>query len=361
MLEFIPIEIYTPIYYHILLSVVLMTILHSQVLQINDKVNLVYVRSCGLILLIFVLGYMGLRPLSGIFTDMGLYAKYFFQIQEGNNFSLGEDFLFDLLLLITAYATNIDFFFLLCAGLYVIPLYLGSKKWFGGYWFYSFLFLVISFSFWNYGTNGIRNGIATSIFILGLSRENKRNQIILILVAVGFHKSMLLPAIAYAATFINNNPKVYLRFWLLCIPLSLFLGGYLESIITYLGFGDDRLSKYLTDEEFGANYNRGFRWDFLIYSAAGVFAGYYFIFKRKFKDNFYNHLFNIYLIANGFWILIIRASYSNRFAYLSWFLLGIIVVYPFLKEKLFVNQHQKLGGTLLVYFMFTYIMNVILA
>ena len=40
----------------------------------------------------------------------------------------------------------------------------------------------------------------------------------------------------------------------------------------------------------------------------------------------------IYLTANAFWILVIRSSFSNRFAYLSWFLMAIIIFYPFFKH-----------------------------
>jgi len=97
----------------------------------------------------------------------------------------------------------------------------------------------------------------------------------------------------------------------------------------------------------------------LFYSAFGVFAGWYFIYKKRFEDPFYNQLLNTYLICNGFWILVIRANYSNRFAYLSWFMMGLVIIYPVLKKQLFKNQHWVIGKIIFAYFLFTYLMNVI--
>lgn len=360
--DFIPIQLYTPIYYYLLFAVILLTLIHTQVLQIDDRLNLKYIRSTGIAVLLFVILYIGLRPLHGVFTDMKTYASIFDQIQTRNSVVLDYDYLFYLLTYYTAKLGSVKFYFFLCAFLYVFSLYIACKKWFKEYWFYGFLMLIISFSFWNYGTNGIRNGIATSLFIFAISREKRIYQIIWLFLAIGMHKSMLLPTLGFFLTYyFVNNSKYYLRFWLLCIPLSFFAGNFFESIFTFIDLGDDRLSIYLSDENFGALYKKGFRWDFLLYSASGVLAGWYYIFKKNINDKFYSHIFNIYLFANGFWILIIKASFSNRFAYLSWFLLGILIIYPLLKQRIVSNQHQKIGWIILIYFLFSFLMNVIIA
>jgi hypothetical protein len=64
-------------------------------------------------------------------------------------------------------------------------------------------------------------------------------------------------------------------------------------------------------------------------------------------------------MANAFWILVIRANFSNRFAYLSWFLMAVIVFYPFFKMKFFKKQNKVLAYTILGYFGFTYLMFLI--
>ena len=344
-----------------MLAIVLFTIMHTQVINIDSSTNLRYTRTAGMGLLFFVLIYMGLRPIHGVLIDMTTYARMFERFSRSLEFSVEYDFLFYILMFGASKIMTVQAFFFLCAMAYVVPLFLACRKWFTHYWFYAFLMLVISFSFWAYGTNGIRNGIATSIFLFAISRGKRYTQIIWILVSIGIHKSMILPSFGFFITQINNSSKIYLKFWLLCIPLSLFAGSFLETAITNLGFGDDRIGMYLTDDDFGSTYNKGFRWDFLMYSATGVIVGWYFIFRKNFKDKIYLRIFNIYLFANGFWILIITASFSNRFAYLSWFLLGILIIYPFLINlQFFKYQHRKIGIVILGYFLFTYIMNVLL-
>ena len=169
------------------------------------------------------------------------------------------------------------------------------------------------------------------------------------LLAILVHKTLLLPVLAYTATLLFNNPKHYLKFWIACIPLSLVLGGLFTSTFTALGFGDERLNAYLSG---GGN---SFRFDFLLYSASAVVTGWYFIYKKQFKDKVYNHLFNAYLATNAFWILVIRANFSNRFAYLSWFMMGVVIIYPFLKHPI-NNKHIKIGKVIFFYFAFTYFM-----
>jgi hypothetical protein len=344
--------------------IVFITWINSKNRKLTDKKNLKSKNIYGVFLLIFIVLYMGLRPISGsYFGDMVTYDNIFRRYTSGGVMLFQQDVGFDFFMSLCAKVMTVEFFFLLCAFMYVYPLYLGSKKLFKEYWFYSFLILVCSFSFWVYGTNGIRNGLASSLILLALMCTDKKLvMVVLMFVAVSFHKTMLLPIIAYVITIFYKDSKKLFYFWLVCIPLSLAAGGVFESAFANLGFDDERLS-YLTagnvnNDEFSSS---GFRWDFLIYSGSAVYAGWYFIFKRKYKDPIYLQLFNIYLICNGFWILVIRANFSNRFAYLSWFMMGLIIVYPFLKERFFKNQHSVLGTVIALYFIFTYFMNVIIA
>lgn len=128
-----------------------------------------------------------------------------------------------------------------------------------------------------------------------------------------------------------------------------------------LGLGnDDRFQNYLTSTEFTHQFSRtGFRWDFLLYSALPVAVGYYFIFRRQYKDQFYIWLFNIYLITNSFWILVIRAEFSNRFAQLSWFIMPLVLIYPFFKKQFWIDQEQKIGMAILIFYAFTFYSNIL--
>ena len=102
-----------------------------------------------------------------------------------------------------------------------------------------------------------------------------------------------------------------------------------------------------------------FRWDFLLYSAMGVFVGYYFIFRRNFRDEYYHWLYNTFLITNAFWVLVIRAAYSNRFAQISWFIMPVILIYPFMKQRFWQSHEKILGAALLVFYVFAFYYNII--
>jgi hypothetical protein len=314
MFDFIPLEKYALPYYNFLLVIVLVVYFQSLQSEIEAPSNLRKKQSLGWLMLSLIILYIGFRPVSGVyFGDMARYALKFSDYASGERLQLDKDIFFEYFIKICSNFMTVDFFFLLCAFLYVFPIYLISKKLFDRYWFYAALMLIVSLSFWSYGTNGIRNGLATSFFLWGLSRSNRAWQIAFFTVAVLFHQSLLLPVGAYVLTLFYKNTRMYLYFWILAIPLSLIAGGFFEQRFMSFGFGnEDRLQGYLTDLEEGiVNSKTGFRWDFLMYSATGVLAGWYFIIRKKFDDPIYTQLFNIYLISNGLWILIIKANFSN--------------------------------------------------
>ncbi|HEX8269208.1 MAG TPA: EpsG family protein [Flavobacterium sp.] len=361
MIDFIPLDKYAPLFFNVMLLVVFIVWLNSRSTELTNNKSLKSKAAVGILLLVLLVPYIGLRPVSGqYFGDTQTYANTFTAYSWGAEMTDVKDIGFDSLMKFCSSFMDINQFFLLCAFLFLFPMYIASKKLFKEYWFYSFVILLSSFSFWGAATNGVRTGVATSLILLAFAfRDKKVIAIVLMLIAVSFHKSMLLPLVAYAFTAFYRDTKMLLLFWFLCIPASIAMGSTFETVFELIGFAD-RASDYLTDE-FNEQFSRtGFRWDFLLYSATAVFAGWFFIVKKKFDDPLYIQLFNTYLIANAFWILVIRASFSNRFAYLSWFMMGLIIVYPFLKVQFFKHQHQILGNILMVYFMFTYVLNVIL-
>lgn len=361
MIDFIPIQSYTPIYYYVLLIVVIITFVHTQIRVLGSTANKSYIKGVGFFVFVFVLFYMGLRPIHGVFVDMMTYNQIFERYASGTPLTSLNDILFHVFTMFSAQIMSAHIYFLVCACLYVIPLYIVCKKWFKQYWFYGFLFLIVSFTFWAYGTNGIRNGIAGSIFLLGISRDKRVWQIIFIVLAINFHTTMLLPTAGFILANFFNKPKVIIVFWLFTIPLSIMGGSFFENFFGTIGFSDDRMSYLTKGNVHNVSFSReGFRWDFLLYSATAVFAGWYYIVKRGFNDKIYYWLFNIYVFANAFWILVIDAYFTNRFAYLSWFMIGLVIIYPLLKAKLITSQHKKIGLILVIYFAFTFFLNVVL-
>jgi hypothetical protein len=357
MIDFVPVEYYEQLFYYFALVIILL-----MYVTINKENKFSEASPTGVVLVVALILYLGLRPINGAyFGDMSTYARVFGSFVDGETGHFEDDPGFDTFTLFCSKFFSVDNYFLLCTILYVGFHYLSAKKIFGNYWHYGFLVFVVSSSFWAYGTNGIRNGIASSFILFAFGFEkNRKIAILLALLGVSFHKSTMLPVLAFFLTFVYNKPKGFIAIWFLSIPLSLALGGAFETLFASLGFGDDRIS-YLTDgnvndDEFSSF---GFRWDFLLYSATAVFAGYYFIFKKGFEDKLYHRIFNVYLLSNAFWILIIRANFSNRFAYLSWFMIGLVIIYPFLKGVEIDNKPVKMARIIVLYFLFTFLLNVV--
>ncbi len=355
----VPIDWYYPLYLNLCFFLVLFTLLHTMLLDINDKKNLTYINAVGYLLLFLLIVHIGQRPASHRFGDTINYYRTFMEYYNGAPITTVNDYGWHVFMKTMSGVSSIHTFFTICAFIYVFPMYRISKDFFKEYWYYAFFMFIISYSFWTYGVNGMRNGAACSLFLWGVVyRNNKMLMAFFFLLASLFHKTTLLPIFAFILTLFYNNPKVYFKAWLACIPLSLALGSLWVSLFANLGFGDDqRLAGYLTSQaEEGTFSQTGFRWDFLFHSCFAVFAGWYFVFKKKFKDKMYFQLLNTYLTCNGFWILVINANYSNRFAYLSWFMMAIIIIYPLLKERFFKNHHLMIGKIMAVYFSFTFFM-----
>lgn len=359
MFDFIPISSYTIIYFNILLFVMIVTFIHSRQYSFGDRGVAVYSKGMGAFLLIFVLLYMGTRPVSSKFADMAAYSDAYKSIQRGADVVIRKDFLFNYFMVFCTKIMSNRMFFFLCALIYTIPNYLFAKKYCGRYWFYIFFMFVGSFMFWGFGTNGIRNGLATALFMLAMTYYDKKIlAYLLIAIGVGFHSSLMITAFAFIFAGLNKNPKLYLWIWALAIPLSLAGGSFWENFFGSIGFAEDRSTGYLTGgAEFQNQFSQtGFRWDFLFYSSFATFAGWYFIFKKGITDKFYVHLWGTYIIANAFWILVIRASYSNRFAYLSWFLMAAVISYPLFRYKLWNDQYKIIGIIAGIYYLFTYLL-----
>ena len=84
--------------------------------------------------------------------------------------------------------------------------------------------------------------------------------------------------------------------------------------------------------------------------------GGYYIFKKEFFNREYIMLYNTYIITNIFFVLVIRANYIDRFGYLSWMLMPILLIYPLLKQKMFERQNIVIAFTLILNELFTFIM-----
>ncbi len=359
MFEFIPIKSYDDIYYNSIGIICIITFLHSLALKPNESKAIAFNRFSALSLFVIILLYIGFRPLNGVFIDMTTYAHIFERYQNGL-YVIDSDYGFSYFVLFCTNFLNLDWFFFLCACIYIVPLYVASRIWFPNYYFLAFLMLVGSFSFWPYGVNGMRNGMATSLFVLAIAYNGRNFKLMVLfyLLSFSFHTSMLLPIVAFIGSKYVVDTKKYYFFYILAIALSVSMGGVWENLFASLGFGDERFNAYLTSANGNTSKfaSTGFRYDFLLYSLAPIILSGYYKFKNSFNDPIYDRIVHTYIIANGFWVMVIRANFSNRFAYLSWFLMAIVLIYPLLNKSMWSNQFKKIGIVILIYYSFTYFM-----
>ena len=253
-----------------------------------------------------------------------------------------------------ALGIHVDLYFVLCTCLYILPLLLVVKRIDDTRKTFFFLMIIASMSFFDYGVNIVRNGIASSFLLLSFV-YSKRLAVALpiTILAIGFHKSLLLPALIFIAVNYYNKPKLFLCFWLLSIPASFVISSIFQEYILQFNFISDRMGQYAEGAADNDLFSRtGFRWDFLIYGAIPIVIGYYYTLRRKLEDNLYTLLLSTYTLTNAIWVIINEIQYSNRFAYLSWFLMPILILYPIVK---FENK-RKQALTLFLYYTITMIL-----
>ncbi|MBP2832016.1 EpsG family protein [Aquimarina sp. U1-2] len=359
MFDFVPIDRYSDFFFHAMFLLCLFTFLHTMVLEGYETKVYSFNHVAAFVLLVVSLCYIGFRPISGVFIDMTTYLRIFERVKSIGLSSIDEDIGFYTYVFLCSKIMNAKGFFFVSACIYIIPLFIACRKWFPQYYYFAFLLLVGSFSFWAYGTNGIRNGMAGSLFILALSFNRNNNVLMLVFFGLAylFHTSLLLPIVAFFLSYLVTDTKKYIGFWILAIFLSISMGKVWENLFASIGFGDDRLSSYLTAKSADGKFkSTGFRFDFLLYSAAPIILACYYKFKLGYKDIIYDRILHTYITVNAFWIMIIRANFSNRFAYLSWFFMALVVVYPLLKKTIWDRQFYKLGIVILCYYGFTYLM-----
>jgi hypothetical protein len=260
------------------------------------------------------------------------YKSTFEDIASGHILFVNRDILYRFYVKFCTLIMSSSIYFFLTASIYIGLTFITYEKILKKEMYAVFLFTVTSFSFFSYGTNTIRAGMAASILLLGVSllyKQKKIVPVILLLIAIGIHKSFLFPAIALCLSYLYKHTNFYILFWFICIIFSFIIGSQIEGYTMSLGFEDERMSSYLQKNKH--DIGGIFRWDFFIYGTIPIIWGLYILTKKKLVDNFYTSIFNAYIFVNAIWILVIRMAFTDRFAYLSWIFIPIIIIYPLIK------------------------------
>ena len=322
---------------------------------------------------------VGLRALDGGYVDTVSYNVYFTNMEEDylfvTQFGLESDYEIDSMIGEVNFLSEWLWKAIIKVFIY---LHLPAQMWFlfiascymgftlaafmrifrNNHLWIAFFFFIGSFTFLNYSYNTIRSGAAGAVCLYALSyliQDDKKDVLIgyiIAFIAVAVHRSMAIPVASFTmARFLSVNFKTALWGWISAIAISVVAGTYIQSLVSSLGL-DNRSVSYLSGQAI-ASVSTRFRFDFLLYSAMPIVFAYYVIIKKNICDKVYTMLIVTYLISNAFWVLVIRMAYTDRVAYLSWFMYPLVMSYPLLKLDIWPKQVYKIMNILLLYVCFT--------
>lgn len=366
----IPVEIYKPVYFVLLTVLLVVVFLPNYLKKPLDAVKSVPHKFVLIALLVLTIAFIGFRDPNGsgqYLGDTKSYTRTFEAVKYGYQTEFSKDVGFYYFMKLFSGNLEAGGFYLICALIYVLLPFFTFKKWFNDYSIYMLITYVAAFSFLPFGINGLRNGLASAVFIFGLGFFHKKwLMYILFALSISFHKGMLLPLFAFMVSYIIKNPKKILWLWLICIPISYTIGKNIESL-ALLMFGedtflqDDRAFGYFSEESNVEKVSGQFRIDFIIYSSIAIFVGFWAIVKKGFINLLYTKMWAMYVISNAIWMLLIYVPYTNRFAYLSWFIMPIVLTAPFISEirSSISNNKQKLLYVMYGSLVFTIFMELI--
>lgn len=329
-------------------------------------------RVIGWFLTILTILYIGLRPLE-LYGDSYLYSTIFRLVQTGIWETLpkisSESLWAEIEEFFIKNSTN-QMWYLFVAAVYVGGIAFMCRKVFPYHYTLAFIFSITAMSFFTYGTNGLRQGFATSMALVaiplikspGRTEENEATPLREIILgwaimssSIYIHRSNIALIFGIIAAYVLKNTRLNCIIWLCSIGLGLILKDAVLNVLGELS-GDFRLSYYGNLEDASYYGEARFRWDFILYSAVPIALGWWFLVKEKFEDRFYAWLLNIYILVNAGWVVINNIAFSNRIAYISWILYPILLLYPFVKFDFSDHQGKFIAMLLVGYTLFAYVM-----
>ena len=292
-------------------------------------------------LAIFMMLFIGFRPISGVFIDMGNYHETFEHFKGLNphfNFET-ENFIFsNIFSAFMMFQWPEEVFYFIIAVIYFGGIIWACLKLFPNHTLFSFVVYLAAFSTFSYGTNGIKSGAAASVFLLAVAyKDNKWLAALFALISLGFHHSMMLPIGAFVLAYFIKDPRYTFRFWIICFIIAALHITIFQDAFAY--FTNESSSNYLIiSEESGKQYLTGFRLDFILYSVVPIIIHKLLRMNYIVNSSQYDFIINFYTLSNAIWMLCMYASFTNRIAYLSWFIYPIALIYPFCNLKGIQNQ-----------------------
>lgn len=357
----IPAEYYQYIY---LVIITIMTLLYASSYYKSTKPLTKRNADDAFLFTVFMVLFIGFRPISIVFADMGGYAMAMVDHRfEDVPVTWDNNFLFTpMMAFLSSIGSDKRVPIVILAAINFVCTFIAMRKLFPKNVFLAMLVFFGAFSTFGSATNGLKAGCAAALFLVALAyREKRIISILFLILSIGFHHSMQLPIAAYIFCTFYKNTRTLMYFWVLCLLLSM---AHVTSLMSSLAdYTDAHGADYLliqagsTDSEFGGRL--GFRYDFMIYSVIPIVLGYYVIFKKKLVSKEYQFVLNVYILTNAIWLLCMYANYTNRIAYLSWLMYPVLIIYPFMNMKWNIKSNKNLTYAVYGHLGFTLFMTFI--
>lgn len=298
------------------------------------------------VLIVFVIGNRDYQVGVDTMTYKYIYDYIFTPM---NNFKPSTDILWDFINFIFSRFTNdITYLFLFTALGYIILPLIGLHKIFKENIIYLLLFFLISPNFFLFGANGIRNGLAASVFLFSFRYYKTRKQWFWIGIASLLHLSLAIPAIFYFISFYIKKINLIFLIWLLLLIFA--ISGV--DFLSFLPIKIDRLGAYTdVNTDFVAQKVLNMPISFIVYGIFPILIIAYYIIYKKIYDEFYMRISATYILANYIYIIAFQATFTVRFAYLSEFLMPLVILYPIFKFSNIKLKEIKIVIFMLLIFM----------
>ena len=315
----------------------------------------------GVIVLCIIMAlFIGFRPINVAFVDMRGYAETYWAL-EGSYFHWKWDTdnkIFDnLIAWIAANRLGVSTLFIFLSILYFSGMAVACSMLFPKDKMAAYLICLSALSTFSYSVNGMKAGVAASLFLIALAfndRDKKWPTILFILLSFGFHHAMQLPVVAFFICKFVKHPKYFLWLWILCLVMAMAHVTFFMHIFENLT--DEKGAGYLSGL---GNAYKGFRFDFVLYSSAPVVIGQIALKKKMIESRRYEFLLNLYTLVNAIWLLCMYAEFNNRISYLSWFMFPIVLIFPFLRERWGSNQYPLFRSIAYGHLCFTLLMEIV--
>ena len=167
----IPDYLYTSIYL-LFISIISLIVLFNHIKSGKNIYNS-FNNPFNILIPTLIAVYMGLRnPYSNYFGDTMSYTKLYEQLSlQTIPFEFEKDVFFYTLMNLFSANFSVTIFYLFTASIYVFLPYFAFKKIDPKNYILIYIAFILSFEFWAYGVNGIRQGLATSFFIYALVQK----------------------------------------------------------------------------------------------------------------------------------------------------------------------------------------------